>query len=67
LRGCIEKADFELAAQRMGEVFCFAEGELELARLREIMTLMWDNLSAIADLDGNGRKGSPATASGGTG
>ncbi|MFJ8825265.1 EF-hand domain-containing protein [Streptomyces sp. NPDC102467] len=53
--GVIEKADFDLAAQRMGKEFGHKPNSPQQRQLNEQLTRLWEVLAEIADTDHDGR------------
>lgn len=53
--GVIEKADFDLAAQRMAEEFGYQSGSPQQRRLKDQLNRLWTTLAEIADTDHDGQ------------
>lgn len=52
--GFIEREDFELSVHRLGEKFGLAPNDENVQRLRALSLGLWQHLSSVADVDGDG-------------
>lgn len=53
--GVVDKADFELVAQRTADAFGLPEDDPRIAKLRNVLLGIWSRLAEAGDTDGDGQ------------